>query len=135
MSETNIHSGRDSWNSTAIANGKYSCRLADGSMNMLEGRRGAEVYRNGTLPGREAAGFLRAGITRDLDRRTPQATVCGASRSWTAGGSKPGRTALQAAAGLQIRLSGNWNAVMNSSLESGKGRLDQSGRVVMVLEF
>lgn len=135
MSETNIHSGRDSRNSTAIANGKYSCRLADERMNMLEGRRGAEVYRNGTLPGREAAGFLRAGITRDQDRRTPHVTVCVECRSWTAGVGKPGRTALQAAAELQIRLSGNWNAVMNSSLESSKGRLDQSGRVVMVLEF
>lgn len=114
---------------------RYSYRLEDSRMNALRGRLGVEFHRNGSALGRAAQGYVRTGMAHDLDRRTPHVTVHGVSRSWTASGSKPGRTVLQAAAGFRINLSGNWDAGLDYSLEAGNGHLDQSGRIGVMLEF
>lgn len=114
---------------------RYAYRLEDSRMNVLRGRLGVEFHRNGSALGRAALGYVRTGLAHDLDRRTPHVTVHGVSRSWTASGSKPGRTALQASAGFQINISGNWNAGLDYSLEAGNGHLDQSGRIGVMLEF
>lgn len=114
---------------------RYAYRLEDSRMNALRGRLGVEFHRNGYVLGRAAQGYVRTGMAHDLDRRTPHVTVHGVSRTWTASGSKPGRTVLQAAAGFRINLSGNWDAGLDYSLEAGNGHLDQSGRIGVMLEF
>lgn len=104
-------------------------------MNVLRGRLGVEFHRSGSLLGREAAAYVRTGVTHDLDRKTPHVAVRGTVRSWTAMAGKPGRTALEASAGFHVSLSGNWSAGADYSLEAGNRRLDQSGRIDVMLEF
>lgn len=114
---------------------RYAYRLKDSRMSALRGRLGVEFHRNGSALGRAALGYVRTGMAHDLDRRTPHVAVQGVARSWTAPGIKPGRTALQASAGFQISISGNWSAGLDYSLEAGNGHLDQSGKMGVMLEF
>lgn len=124
-----------SQNASSLQGERYAYRLEDSRMNVLRGRLGVEFHRSGSALGRAALGYVRTGMAHDLDRRTPHVTVHGVSRSWTASGSKPGRTVLQTSAGFQINISGNWNAGLDYSLEAGNGHLDQSGRIGVMLEF
>lgn len=120
---------------STAAGERHAYHLEDSSANVLRGRLGVEFHRNGSLLGREAAGYVRTGIAHDLDRKTPHVSVRGTSRSWTAMAVNPGRTVLEASAGFHVSLSGNWSAGVDYSLEAGNRQLNQSGRAGVMMEF
>lgn len=68
--------------SASAAGERHAYHLEDSSMHVLRGRLWVEFHRNGSLPGREAAAYVRTGVTHDPDRKTPHVSVRGTVHSW-----------------------------------------------------
>lgn len=120
---------------TTIQGEKYAYTLNDGFMNVLRGNIGTGIRQEGIIGNHGYIAYIRTGIIQDLSRETPQTYVSGTDRAWTALGNKPGRTAFNAATGIQFQLAAGWSTGLAYNIETAKDSLIQSGRISVIYQF
>lgn len=115
---------------------RNSYAYRDGSMSVLRMPVGVRVEH--FIPMGDVQGMTlhaSTGVTPDVMRNDPEASVQAVNRMWTAEGASPGKVSFNVNAGASFRMNGNWSVSAGYGFETSSGFNNHSGRVGATYSF